>query len=98
MTDLNAFSITAATLALGYGVLWVHVGGLYYARYPLAELLDDAMRLGLLKRHSLDALLTRVCSSTNVRAECAKVRAELGIRRTAVWEKLVFGLNRRHLR
>lgn len=97
MTDFDALLFTAATIALVVGVLWAHAGGFYYARYPVADLLDDAMRLGLLSEHSMDSLLTRLCSAADVRAECVKVRAELGIRRTSTWEKLLFQRNRRRL-
>lgn len=92
--------VALALPAIGYAAVWVHVGGIYYLRHPGAELVDDAMRLGRSSDFGLNDMLNRLAGVKNedVRAECHKLRRELGIRKTSAWEKLMFSTNRRHLK
>ncbi|WP_157497390.1 hypothetical protein [Diaphorobacter sp. J5-51] len=100
MTDSAILFVALALPAIGYAAVWLHVGGFYYLRHPGAELVDDAMRLGRAREFTLNDMPSRLAGvkDEDVRAECERLRRELAIRKTSVWEKLVFSTNRRFLK
>lgn len=100
MSNSEALLLTLFTLGLGYLCLWLHVGGLYYLRHPVAEIVDDAMRLGRAREFSLSSMVARMANvpDTELSAECSRFRRQMGVRRTSVWEKLVFNVNRQYLK
>lgn len=99
MTDVWILIFALAIPAIAYTVLWLHVGGFYYLRHPGAELVDDAMRLGRASDFPLMYMSRRLAglNDDDVRSECERLRRELSIRKTSMWEKLVFSVNRQPL-